>query len=301
MDNEKAYVEVEHEYIGDWPGPPPEQSHRQYYTLAEKLKKDIRSRSITDGIDPQIYGNLIFEAKNLFDDLRRCINYSERMTEKQLEKFHSQMFWYHKESHESGLENHKQEIWPIKRYNLIDCTHKYLETPVMWSDTLDYLITDALIYAETAATRQFLLESNLLSSFMGSAGAFSIKLFGEIGKWSLIFGSLWIAHELSSELFLALSISVIAFQLNKSINGTPQSKVAKLYAEMVNVYTTCNIQNYNPAVIWDMCRTARKQCATYDAVLYDLLEKQCVQNAKKWRSSEMAYSSDSATYIQKID
>ena len=97
MNNEQAYIDVEQDAIGDWPGIPPEKfgSQRQYYDLAERLKKDIRTRSIADGIALSDYWGLIGDAKDWFDDIRHWMNYSEHMTEKQLEKFGSQIFWLH--------------------------------------------------------------------------------------------------------------------------------------------------------------------------------------------------------------
>lgn len=297
MEIEQAYIEIEQEWIGDWPGPPPEKSYhpRQYYNLAGEFKKNIRSRSIADGIAPSDhYGELIFDAKHLFDNLRHWMNYSAHMTEKQLEKFGSQEFWFHKMSYEGGLIDPKQDIWPIERNELINDTRQYLESPFMWSDTLDYLLTDALIYAETSACSQSsIVKDGLLYAFwsqkrwssMRGTGAF--RLFGTYIKWIFIFVSLAVAHGVSSELFLALSMSVIAYQLTKSICGTLQSKIDKIYNEMIRVYSACEYKLYNPAVIWDMCRVAREQGAMYDAVLYDLLEKQCVQSAKRWESHRL--------------
>tara|TARA_B110000046_G_C12954114_1_gene381477 strand:- start:56 stop:766 length:711 start_codon:yes stop_codon:yes gene_type:complete len=236
MSNEQAYIEVEQEWIGDWPGPRPEKNGpRQYYDLAEKLKKDVRSRSIAEGITPSDYWKIVVDAKEVFDDLRYWMNYSDHMTEKQLEKFSSQRYWLHMSSYEGGLTHLKQDVWPINRDELIGSTRKYLESPFMWSESLDYLLTDALIYAETSGFRQSIVKDGLLNVFIGSVGAFSLNLLRSLVKWIIVLGTLAVSHEVSPELFLALSISVIAYQLSKSISGTPKSKVAKLYTEMVGV------------------------------------------------------------------
>jgi len=292
MSNEQAYIEVEQEWIGDWPGSRPENSPRQYYDLAEKLKKDVRSRSIAEGITPSDYWKLVVDAKELFDNLRHWMNYSDNMTEKQLETFGSQRYWSHQQSYEGGLANPKQDIWPIERTQLIWDTRKYLESPFMWSDSLDYLLTDALIYAETSSFRQSIVKGGFLNMFIGSAGTFCLHLLGFLVKWIIVLGTLAVSHEVSRELFLALSISVIAYQLSRSISGTPKSKVAKLYIEMIRVYSACEYKLYNPTVIWDMCRAAREKGATYDAVVYDLLEKQCAKRAKRWESTSIPADCD---------
>ena len=292
MSNEQAYIEVEQEWIGDWPGPRPEKGLRQYYDLAEKLIKDVRSRSIAEGITPSDYWKIVVDAKEVFDDLRGWMNWSDLMTEKQLEEFSSQRYWYHQRLDEGGLAKSKQEVWPINRDGLIESTHKYLESPFMWSESLDYLLTDALIYAETSSFRQSIVKDGLLNVFIGSVGTFSLHILRSLVKWIIVLGTLAVSHKVSPELFLALSISVIAYQLSKSISGTPKSKVAKLYTEMVDVYSACSYNYYNPAVIWDMCRAVRKQGAGYDAVVYDLLEKQCAQRAKRWQGTSISADCD---------
>ncbi|WP_022947391.1 hypothetical protein [Methylohalobius crimeensis] len=165
----EAYIEEEQEWLGDWPKEPEDRyGNRQYFTLAKELVENVRNRSICNGTRPADYWKKITEAREIFDDLRTWLNYEDNMTEKQKEEFSEQTFWLHKEIYQGGLLNKKQEVWPIARDELISDTVRYLQTPLMWSDRLDYLLTDALLYAEVSAYRESLLSKERFPEIYGT-------------------------------------------------------------------------------------------------------------------------------------
>lgn len=282
MSSEQDYIDVEAEWIDKWPPSQADQLNGgQYLILAEELKKNVRLHSVNHNFSPDKHGSLLSKAKDLFDDLRLGMNYTADFSEEQSKKFDDKCYWYHKDLYQDGLLNTDKDVWPISRMELVRDIELYLKMPWMWSSTLDYLLTDALIYAEIADYKGSLEAKKRLWRLTGETPWF-LKLGMSTTKWLTILVGLAVAHEVSSELFLALAIAVIAYQYRISIRESPESKSNSLYAEMVGVYSCCKFDYYNPSVIWDMCAVVRDKGAVFDAAFYNLLEKQITKNKRRW-------------------
>lgn len=279
------FIEQERELLGNWPNEPNElYGNQQYFNLAGEMIKSIRDRSINDGATLEDYRTRITEAQEILDNLQECLNIEYRMTEKQKEDYSEQTFWLHKSAYEGGLylKDYEQDVWPIDKIGLIAETKRYLNNPFMWTDSLDYLITDALMYVEIKEFRESIFESELAEKyFLGRAIFFKITFF--LIKWTAMIFALVVSYQESREVFLLIGMSIIAYQSVKAIKTTPsiilekieeKEKRRKLYFAMCDTYFECNESCYSASAIWDSCMKMRDKGAAYLGVMYDLLQKQ---------------------------
>ncbi|MGI2136044.1 hypothetical protein [Shewanella baltica] len=269
------FLEEEQQWLGNWPEEPEVRwANRQYYSLAKEMLENLRERSMEEGISADAYNQRITKARDVFDNLRGWLNNEEKMTDKQKETFNDQTFWEHKSSYLGGLFDTKQEIWPILKDELASEIRVYLDTPYMQTKSIDYLLTDALIYAEISNYRENLLVKDRYPNLYGThwKSIFKVALF--LLKWGLICLGMIFTHNESKELFLLLGISVIAYQSVKSIKVKPDDEGWELYLTMMKVYNHTELQWFNAGVIWEMCAVARDKGAIFDGVMYELLQRQ---------------------------
>jgi hypothetical protein len=277
----QLYLDEEKEWLGDWPKESEDRcGFEQYYSLAKEMLETVRVRSMEEGISPDDYHKRITKAQEVFDSLRALLNDEEDMSEEQKEEFKKQTFWVHKE----GLRNKEQDVWPISRYFLVNKVREYFNAPYMQTNTIDYWLTDALIYAGISSYRKSLLTKVQVPLKSKMIYGSTLDLFCQtvlfLIKWALIFLVLFFSYGKSKEIFLLLGISVIAYQSVKGTISDPWEEGWGLYASMVKVYEHTEYQNFNASVIWEMCAVVREKGAVFDGVMYDLLQRQMAKHNK---------------------
>ncbi len=263
-----AYIEAEVDWLAGWPEEPDSTCRKkQFYHLAKNLIETVRRRSVEEGISPDEHGRRVGEAYELLDDLHRTLNSKNDIGQAQ-KVLDDQILWEHKSIYSPSLGTgfHRVlQVWSIDGSALISSVRDYLEKPYLQTDRLDYLLTDALLYAEASAFQQEL--SPIDGPIRHRRTDFLV--FGI--KWVLIILASFFLHSISKEAFLLLGIAVITFQAIKTLR---QNHPWAVHASMLCMYLHCDSQFYNPAVIWDMCKVLRDKGAVFDGVTYDLLQRQ---------------------------
>lgn len=270
-----SFIEQERETLGNWPKEPHDKfGNTQYFTLAKELIINVRERSISDGISLEDYSDRLMESYEVFDRLRSWLNYEENMNEEQKKDFNDQIFWLHKERYQGGLLNREQDVWPIVRPELLDDVEQYLQKSYMRSDNLDYLLTDALIYAEIASYLESLRDRYRYSEIFRTRSISFFKNLAFIMKWVTLVAALVISYSTDRSVFMLVGISIVAYQSVKAFKTKPKKDEEELYADMFALYMHCHPRHFNASVIWDMCKVVRDKGAVFDGVMYKLLEKQ---------------------------
>ena len=275
----KLYLEEESQWLGDW-ARAPEEARGQYHSLAKDMLENIRSRSMNEGVSPDAYGKRLSKAQDVFDNLRAWLNHEEHMTEEQKKEFKAHDFWRHKELYQGGLSDSKQDTWPILRSELVSDVQQYLAMPYMQTDSLDYLLTDALIYAEVSAYRNSLLSKDKFPKLREAHWSVLFKVALFLIKWVLIAVVMLFTYEQSKEVFLLLGIAVIAYQSVRSIKGESDDRGWGLYLGMVELYHNTEDRWFNARVVWEMCGVIRKKGALFDGAMYELLQRQMERHNK---------------------
>lgn len=248
--NIAAYIEEEKEWLGDWPKDPGDRwGNRQYYLLAKEMIENVRDRSIEEGLDLGEYYKRITKAQEIFDNLRAWLNYEDHMSETQKKEFEEQTFWRHIENYHGGLLDKKQEVWPISKNELVIEVREYLNTPYMQTKSLDYLLTDALIYAEVSNYRENLLTKEKFPQLYGARWKRFFQVLVFLMKWGAISFGLLLTYQESREIFLLFGMTVIAYQSVKSIKTEYDRSEWGLYMNMVRVYSHSGYDYFNAGVI----------------------------------------------------
>lgn len=279
MDIEQ-YIREEKKWLGEWPKKTEGlQAIQQYYLIATEMLENIRSKSAQQSISLDKHVARVNEAKDLLDTLQSCLCDERHLSSEQMEWVNEQTIWHHKEGNQGGLVGKRQNIWPLNREILINTTRQYLDTPYLQTNSLDYLLTDCLIYAEVSAYKECILSKDKLFGFYGRNWGIFKRTASLLTKWVIIGGALMATYNDSKELFLLLGISVVAYQSTKSIKDKASDNGWGLFSKMVNVYLHCNHKYYQAAVIWEMCSFVREKGAFFDGVMYELLQRQ-IQKSK---------------------
>lgn len=134
----------------------------------------IRERSVAEGVDGDAYGRRLADANELLLDLELALN------DQDFENVNSRPpipVWFHRRpEHVAGTAKIEQE--EIKRDMLLDATAKYLSRTWLQHPEIDWILLDALIFAEVTAYR----ESVMSGAAIGTANWAYVFSGGDIQK-----------------------------------------------------------------------------------------------------------------------
>jgi hypothetical protein len=277
------YIEIERGWLGDWPKKTEGFDYRQTSDdLALEALETVRSNSCLEGLSLKDYEIRIKRFREIFDGLRYSLNDTHR-TESD-KRINEQSFWNHKKTIET-VSDESEATWPISRGGLEEVILDYLKTPYMQTQSLNYLLTDALVYAELADYKnQSVARSKL--PWIASAKPSVIGRFAwMLTKWAVLVSALIFTYEESGFVFLLLGMSIIAYQSIKSLKPNNLDLEGHLYRKLTFVYIHLEPRFYNPKVTWELCYEARKEGIVFSGALYDLLELQINSSTKRYLKS----------------
>ena len=260
-------------------------SGEQLGALLKMMLETIRSSSLREQITSEEYESRLRTAKSIFIRVRESINLESEMTEEQKTKFDDSEYWSHKKIHIGDL----IDVWPVDSYLLRHVIREYLDEPYMQFRELNYLITDALLYAEISAFGESDIAGEKVSvvyerNCKPSWPKISEVLVGLL-KWGGILIGMVAAYQTSKEVFLLLGISAIAHQsvkalLSRDLKHHPEIVVHDLFTQMLALYNRADPRWFNAGAIWEDCAALRSSGATFDGVMYEMLQRQIAATQK---------------------
>jgi len=243
--------------------------------LVRYVSERARMEAKTRNLDEYATGELVSEATDIVDDLFTSITW-EKVEGDQIKSIDPVTSWRHRGA------NDMESDWRymhFSRAELQNAAERYLERPWLHCRELDWLIVNALTYAECQATLDFFRSRIMPLSRYISKKAGSIKWQISSGLWrSIVFlvkWLLWIGVFAATFHFAPVApvawVGVtVLWQWRK---WKAQKKINDLMAVMIATYTTLNTVSQSWPVVWDELKKSRDAGAVWDGIIYRLVEE----------------------------
>lgn len=243
--------------------------------LLKYVSEQARIEAKKRNLDEYPTENLVSEATEIVDDLFMSITW-EKVEGDVIKSIDPVTSWRHRGA------NDMESDWRymhFSRAELQNAAERYLERPWLHCRELDWLIVNALIYAECQATLDLFRSRIMPLSRYISKKAGSIKWQISSGLWrSIVFLVKWLIWigVFAATLWFApiapvawIGITVL-WQWRK---WKVQKKINDLMAAMIATYATLSTVSQSWQVVWEELKKSRDAGAVWDGIVYRLVEE----------------------------
>jgi hypothetical protein len=235
--------------------------------LLHALKCSYQNSDVTSqGLEP------LFLHK---DDFEIFVN---KLSDEKKEKAISlhKTFWHHAEFinlMRSG-KLHKPEYYALDVWALEDAARIYLNNQWMHSETLEWLLVDALMFSETASFARVATKPPTIFNLSILPILKELFYLGLTAFVSALFSS----QKTGADVIFWIIFSVITIIRWLNPYQADKNKPQKLAAEMMGVYEELKRMDFNPKVLQMLLFDLEKKGAYYSPMIYKILDKKIANN-----------------------
>lgn len=280
-------LRLEENLLDGWKGEAGQQNH-----IFMEMLNNMRTRAVSNSMDPDDYSNQLFEAKSLIQAMQYDLEgkrLSSHWSDDDDRKPRSYL-WRHVDSPISQLS--VDQVTPKIHSQFIETAGDYFRNSFLQTDALDKICIDAIIYHEYYLYLSDVREKKLYKKYRKIMNTpyktifFSVVAL--ITQAALFLSLMTFLFNFDKHSFLLFGLGTGIYylakkiwpeKLNKKLKETKSIQENLLTFE--NLYNTCKIADFNSQMVWEACRSTvtQNKGIGFPPVLYDLLQRQSQREA----------------------
>ena len=242
---ESEYQKIEARF--PWPKKPNGIGNPQYYRLIIDLSNDVRTRSIAEGLAPDLYKDRLYELVELVSDLQIAFFPISFPFSDEDDK-RAQVIWFHQPDYQIIDPLRNDNEFDVDSEYLLGLIAKYLTRPWMQNSMIEWIFVDALVFSEIVAYRRHFVTQ---------------KKLDEIG-WGF---------------FMKIFLFPAYYYIKKSNKEDFQAHTM-LLDKMMTAYAYCQPPVLSLSILNKFLKAAMESGAMFDGALFAILERIEESNGK---------------------